>query len=213
MDIAREMPASTIHGIDIEGNRFPASYPNNASFSLCSVLSLPAEWGDKFDFIHQRLLMAGLKREEWPVAVGEMYRTSKPGGRVQLGEYGHWGFGLGPATDKLFLIQDRLFKSNGLVLRIFAEIPDLLREAGFTHIHVERHGYPFGGKDSKDGQVCVYEYFAGLAGQVVRKGGFGLVNSEEQYHEVLKAAATEWEEAGSAESEIVYIWAQKPTSL
>jgi SAM-dependent methyltransferase len=212
MDLISEMPPTVkVHGIDIEGNRFPKSYPSNVSFSIGSILSLPPDWTKKFDFVHQRLLMSGLKREQWPVAISEIYRALKPGGWAQLGEYGCWGYGAGPASDAHFRIYNQLYKHNGLALRIFAEIPDMLRDADFTNVHFERRAYLIGGEAGKEGRFNLIGHFRSVVPQVMRYDGFGLVQSEEQYEGIITAMEREWERLDSAESEVVYVWAQKPT--
>ena len=208
MDLASEMPPTVkIHGIDIEGGRFPKDCPDNVSFSICSILSLPQDWTGRFDYIHQRLLGGALTREEWLVAITEMWRVVKPGGWVQLGEYGLWEGNLGPATDVQIGMQSQLYKRKGLVYRSFADIPDLLREVGFRHVHAERGGYPIGGEKGKIGRFCALEYYRAVAPQVVK---FGVASSREEVDKSIDAMEREWEQVDDAEAEVIYTWARKP---
>ena len=207
MDLCNELSSSTkIHGVDIESSRFPTSYPDNISFSIHSVLSLPDGWSGRFDFVNQRLLGGGLKRDEFPAAIGEIYRVLKPGGWAQICEYGLWGFSLGPATDTLFTLYNRLFVRNGLTIRIFADIPDMMREAGFRNVHVERRGYPIGGEQGRVGRMCALEHYRSLKSQMVKHG---LVESDEEISGIIDAMEKEWEQVDRAEAELVYAWAQK----
>lgn len=208
MDMAAEMPPTVkIHGTDIAGNRFPTSHPDNVSFSVCSVLSLPQEWTGRFDYIHQRLLMGALKREEWPVAIAAMWRTVKPGGWVQLGEFAFRDYDIGPATDAWCAIHSQLYRRNDLVYRIFAEIPDLLREVGFRDVHVECRGYPIGGEKGKAGRFSLLEYYRGVKPKVVE---LGLLKSDQEAEESLLAMEKELESVDDAEIALAYTWAQKP---
>ncbi|KAL8287041.1 hypothetical protein RQP46_004047 [Phenoliferia psychrophenolica] len=47
---------------------------------------LPTEFDSKFDLVNQRLLVLGLRTEEWPGAVANLAATLKPGGWLQLSE-------------------------------------------------------------------------------------------------------------------------------
>jgi SAM-dependent methyltransferase len=209
-------PTVSLHGTDIEDKRLPKSYPSNVTFSTASVLSFSPDWSGKFDYVHQRLLMCALKREEWPVAIGEIYRVLKPGGWAQLGEYGYWGFSIGPSVDAFFRLYSLLNKHHGLALRIFAELPDLLREAGFTNVHVERRVYPYGrwaGQEGLDGLDHTLKHMRSVKEQIIKAGGFGLVKSEEDVEKILAGVEAEILEAPEGSSvEFVYVYAQKPTA-
>ena len=207
MDLVAELPPTVkIYGMDIESSRFPATYPQNVSFSIGSVLSLPKEWAGKFDFVHQRLLMGGLKREDWPVAIGEIFQALKPGGWAQLGEYGFWGHGTSPATDVMFTIYSRLFKRNGLVLRVFAELPDLMREAGFRNVQAERGYYRVGGEKGKAGLENLVNHFQSMKPQILK---LGMLQSEEEIDAAIAAMKKELEQLEDVQAEVVYVWAQK----
>lgn len=62
-------------GIDLESSLFPSpsTLPPNLAFKRHSVINLPREWINKFTVVHQRLLIAGLRRQEWEQAIREMY--------------------------------------------------------------------------------------------------------------------------------------------
>lgn len=215
LELASQLSQSVIlHGTDLDGNRFPKDRPSNLSFSTGSILSLPPSWTGKFDFVHQRLLMCGLKREEWPKAVNEMHRVLAPGGWAQLGEYGPWG--LGPAMDAYMRIYSLLYKHNGIVLRAYAELEDWMREAGFTNIQVIRNTYPLGswaGELGKDGAENLWTHFRALKEQVLRTGGFGLVRDEKELDGLINAVRKEWDESNGSVAEFVYVIGQKPNDI
>ncbi|KAF9012745.1 hypothetical protein BDQ17DRAFT_1321692 [Cyathus striatus] len=90
LELAKGVPEGVqLEGFDIEPRLFPAeeSRPENVKFSVHSIFG-----------VHQRLLVMGLRREEWPLALKELHRVTKPGGWVELCEFAKWGGG--PANDQ-----------------------------------------------------------------------------------------------------------------
>ncbi len=86
--MAKEVPESVqVFGADVSSANFPSSAPSNVTMTIASTTSLPEEWKGQFDLVHQRLLLAALRSEQWPVVLSEMYRVLKPGGAVQLVEF------------------------------------------------------------------------------------------------------------------------------
>ena len=109
MDLAKEVPESAnLYGVDIFGGNFPKSPPPNVHFSVNSVTKLPDEWSDTFDFVHERVLGMGLLSDEWPSAVREMYRVTKPGGSIQLCEHVAQAKNLGAAWARGLALLDEV---------------------------------------------------------------------------------------------------------
>lgn len=210
-DISGQLhPTSILHGMDLDGCRFPTSPPPNVSFSSGSVLSLPSDWTGRFDIVHQRLLMCGLKRDDWPKAINEIHRVLAPGGWAQLGEYISWGYG--PAMDTYGRIYSLLYKHNGLVMRAHAELEDWMREAGFKNVKIVRATYPLGdwaGVLGRDGALNIWSHFKDLKEQVLKAGGFGLVANETELDAVIDTVKNEWDETIGTEAVFVYVIGQK----
>ncbi|KAI5117084.1 hypothetical protein M0805_009488 [Coniferiporia weirii] len=207
---SRLSSTAILHGIDIESRLFPPSYPPNISFSIASVTALPEEWTNKFDFVHQRLLMAALKRNEWPVALKQIFRVLSPGGWVQLGEFGEWR--AGPINKKHAVMHRALFDSRNLCLDIYADLPRLLEEAGFTNIKVEKRTIPLGarggqqGIDSRDNLISV---FRAMKTPILRSGGLGFVSTEKDFDQLLDSLEKEWDETEGAGIDAHIIYAQR----
>ncbi|KAF8187573.1 hypothetical protein K438DRAFT_1764736 [Mycena galopus ATCC 62051] len=53
--------------------------PDNVVVQAGSVTSLPADWTNRFTFVHQRLLVIALQISEWPQSLAEIYRVLRPG--------------------------------------------------------------------------------------------------------------------------------------
>jgi ubiquinone/menaquinone biosynthesis C-methylase UbiE len=88
LDLDQTAPVgATLHGIDIEPRLFPdtTSTKTGVTFSVGSALALPVSWNNRFDLVHQRLLVAAWRDIEWPQAIAAMLRVLKPGGSIELG--------------------------------------------------------------------------------------------------------------------------------
>lgn len=73
-----------LYGSDISSINFPKVYPGNVEFRVASVTSVPQDWSDKFDFVHQRFLIVGLPRSVWYSVMSELFHVLKPGGHIEL---------------------------------------------------------------------------------------------------------------------------------
>lgn len=216
LDLAKELPPSAIlHGIDIEGNRFPPpgpSRPQNMSFSVASILELPDSWSNRFDLIHQRLLVCGLLRKDWPTALSQMYRALRPGGWVQLAEYNnHWG--TGPYALQQEQVYETMANHHGHNMRINEALPGLLREAGFTDVRLERRPIPLGawaGERGKRAAAHVAGFFRALKPPILEAGGLGIGNCDEDLEKIIVGVEKEWDETEGTIIEFDIICARKP---
>lgn len=81
--MATEYLDNEYHGIDM-APVFPTDIrPPNVSFQVANVLeSLPFE-DNTFDLVNVRFFMLALRKNEWAIAMKEVYRVLKPGGCIQ----------------------------------------------------------------------------------------------------------------------------------
>lgn len=200
-----------LHGIDIERKLFPSDRPANISFSLNSITNLPADWTGRFDFVHQRLLLAALRKEEWVTAIANMHKILRPGGWIQLGEVGDWHGG--PVTDKHRKLVQALFVSRQLVLDVSKDLPKLVKEVGgFANIFIETRSLPLGswagprGCQARDNFIGV---FRGMKTPILRSGGFGFVDSEAEFDALIDSLEKEWDATEGAAIAYHVICAQK----
>ncbi|KAI9476027.1 MAG: S-adenosyl-L-methionine-dependent methyltransferase [Benjaminiella poitrasii] len=86
MEMAVEHPYYQFIGVDM-ADMFPTTIrPENVKFELYNILNGLSYPDNSFDYIHMRLMITGLRSEEWPKVIAEIYRVLKPGGLVQLVE-------------------------------------------------------------------------------------------------------------------------------
>ncbi|KAG2204896.1 hypothetical protein INT46_009849 [Mucor plumbeus] len=86
MEMAIDYPQYKITGLDM-ADMFPTTIrPENVKFELHNILSGLPYPDQTFDYVHMRLLITGIRTEEWPMVIAEIHRVLKPGGLVQLVE-------------------------------------------------------------------------------------------------------------------------------
>jgi ubiquinone/menaquinone biosynthesis C-methylase UbiE len=80
-------PNCTYYGCDIADTVNKKVNCKQFTFTRANVTKrLPYE-DNTFDLVHMRLFIAALREDEWPAAINEVLRVTKPGGMVQLMEY------------------------------------------------------------------------------------------------------------------------------
>ena len=83
----QEYPNCTYHGCDIADTRDKSMDVNRYTFSKGNVANkLPYE-DNTFDFVHMRFLVLALREDEWPAAIKELIRVTKPEGMIQLVDF------------------------------------------------------------------------------------------------------------------------------
>ncbi|KAG1229613.1 hypothetical protein G6F68_006529 [Rhizopus microsporus] len=87
-DMVQEYPNCTYHGCDIDDITNKNISVKQLTFTKGNVIEgLPYE-DNTFDFVHMRFFVAALREEnEWPTALGEVIRVTKPGGMIQVSDF------------------------------------------------------------------------------------------------------------------------------
>ncbi|KAJ7709595.1 S-adenosyl-L-methionine-dependent methyltransferase [Mycena rosella] len=217
MDLAEFVgPSVPMVAVDIERRLFPASPPTHIEFRVESVTKLPADWTDTFSFVHQRLLLIALQVPEWPIALCELYRVVRPGGWVQLAESTAWPEGTypgKPCMEKLVAMYRRLISSRNIYIDCAQDMPAMLEAAGFVDVQSESRMQRMGkwaGEIGVANRVNHVGVFRGIKTPVLEAGGYGLVNSEAEYDELLDGLEREWDEIPGTDKEFIIFWARKP---
>ena len=82
-----DYPNCTYEGCDIEDVTNKRLSLKQTHFRTGNVLQGLPYPDNSFDFVHMRLLILAFKVEEWPMAIDEILRVTKPGGMIQLLEF------------------------------------------------------------------------------------------------------------------------------
>ncbi|KIK61405.1 hypothetical protein GYMLUDRAFT_42989 [Collybiopsis luxurians FD-317 M1] len=202
-----------IECIDISDKQFPGKYPSNIHFSLHSVTDLPAEWSSRFSYAHQRLLITAMNDSLWHKTISELFRVLEPGGWVELveieGKDRH--FDVGPHSAKLQALVLKMYAAKGCIGDLAVYLPPLLEEAGFLDVRCEARDVTIG----RSGE-CGYrstefrDLWQGMKSSVLKGSGFGLVETEQEFEELLQESMHEWDNSNKATSTFYTIVARKP---
>jgi SAM-dependent methyltransferase len=186
-------------GVDIETGLFPSdpSLPPNLQFQRQSVLDLPKEWTNKFDVVHQRLLLFALRDEEWRTALGEIYRVLKPGGWFQLFEIDEWEK-CGPELTKLHNLFTLFLPARGIGFWPSGgeKWQKYMAEAGFGDLQVSLHYSPVGkwaGEEGLSAQDIMLRLLRVCKRPVVDSGGFGIITGAKEFDELLAEVEKEYD--------------------
>ncbi|KAI0124803.1 S-adenosyl-L-methionine-dependent methyltransferase [Xylariales sp. AK1849] len=85
-------PSSRLDGYDFDISKFPPekTLPHNTRLSFGNILEpFPSELHGKYDVVHVRLLMFGLKTDQWDFACRNLTTLLKPGGWILWEETGY----------------------------------------------------------------------------------------------------------------------------
>lgn len=163
MDLASQLPTSRVSFtcVDISPHLFPAKPPADISFAQHSVLALPESFDGAFALTHMRLLVLALRRDEWPIALRELFRATRPGGWTQLCEIHCAGVtACGPATAHVMEVQTELMRLRGLDMNAGLHLREWAREAGFVNVQEMRLDVLQKQEGLADSQVYTVAYTA-----------------------------------------------------
>ena len=196
LGLSKEMTSNAVLiGIDISDLTFPNIHPPNVKFQTTSVLELPEEWGESFDFIHQRFLVAALSETEWTTAIQSLFRVLKPGKYVQLVEMNCLDISSDkdtPAFSRVQEIVEKLSRSRDILLNILKRMSHLLGKAGFTEIVERKESLPAGrsaGDIGVSGKLGILDGIRQMGQGALR---LGLVDSLDDWNELMDRAGEEW---------------------
>ncbi|KAJ3564974.1 hypothetical protein NP233_g7937 [Leucocoprinus birnbaumii] len=218
MNLAKTISAGPqLIGIDIEPKLFPepSVLPSNIRFEVQSVLKLPSEWTNKFSVVNQRLLVAGLRAHEWPQAISELYRVTKPGGWIQVFEPDAWTSG--PSMNKISELLLKISDDQGTMwCEIGQRIPSFLERSGFVNIRHNPRATVCGawaGEHGVAGRDNMLGVFRGLKSPVLNAGGYGVVTSEVEFDSIIEELGKEYDARPGSQVVWTLYTAQKPLDI
>jgi SAM-dependent methyltransferase len=192
-EMCAEFPLAQVVGFDLAPSKSP--WPATYRFVRGNLLQGLPFAGDRFDFVHQRLLMSGVPVKAWAAAVNELVRVTRPGGWLELVEGEFDVAPAGPATRQILDVTWRLYReigldSTGIIFRSLVEHP---RRAGLTDVESREIVVPLGDWGGRIGSLMASDIralFLRLAAVFEKR--FGV--SQRETAPLIAAMPQEWEE-------------------
>ncbi|KAF9967791.1 hypothetical protein BGZ70_008181 [Mortierella alpina] len=194
MEMANEFPDATITGIDMSAV-FPTTViPGNCCFVQHNVLD-PLPFADNtFDFVYQRLLVTGLRPQDWIFVMSELERVTKPGGWIELVEVDGFGGNNGPSTTQIWHWIERAMASRGINVNIGSQpgLKPLLQQAKVTDVKEEIFRLPTGDYGGKIGTLLKENeqaFWSAMTPMIVHGAGVNI----HEYEDAMMVSALEVE--------------------
>lgn len=126
-------------GIDNNDKKYPNEIkPVNCVFRFSDITNNICYDNDYFYFIHQRLLAAGIKKEEWLPLIQELKRVCKTGGWIEFVEMDLYPKDPGNYYKSIHHDFINILKIIGFNTEIATDLKNYLEISGFINIHVEK---------------------------------------------------------------------------
>ena len=143
-EMAQQFPHAQLTGLDLDLSSVKNGHPTNCQFLTGNILQgLPFSDG-RFDFVHQRLLVAALPARSWPMVARELARVTSPSGWVELLEIGQSMTNPGPATRTFLQWWAAFGERTGFDTTIVEHLGELLQGAGLRRMVQRRIKAPAG---------------------------------------------------------------------
>jgi hypothetical protein len=146
LEVASEDPDASSRrytGLDLSLAQFPEQCPEHVSFEFINILEpVSDKWKAQFDYLHLRLLICGLSREDWQTAAANLRQLLKPGGWLQWEEGDFASMQVlqnVPSASTKFskqLVRDglELAQRRGTMFDEPKQLPSILSSAGFEEV-------------------------------------------------------------------------------
>lgn len=159
LELAFANPEIDVVGIDSNESMVEYAYTqariqglDNASFYTMDACRSLDFFDETFDMVSARFIAAFLSRSDWPTAVCELVRITRPGGIVHLTEFDEEGNSNSAAYETLKKLYARAFARNGQSfhpmfdgthLNITPHLARFLQEAGCKRLQCQAHVIDF----------------------------------------------------------------------
>ncbi|GCE26467.1 hypothetical protein KDA_19510 [Dictyobacter alpinus] len=210
-EVARIFPQANFYGLDLvlpnQGNS-TLRFPLNCIFKAGDVADGLPFVDKSFDYVHQRLLVSGIKAQIWPGLLYEIIRVTRPGGWVEIVDTNLTCQRLGPETTRLAQWVQELSISRGMDPSLQQNLDRHLKRAGLVNVTAHRVSIPVGLWGGRIGSMLLQDILAltRATRSIVTKYA-GITLSDYDY--ITTKSMQEYEEYRSY-SDFYVVYGQKP---
>lgn len=190
--MARLFPYAVVVGLDLALSSFKVSPSENCFLCQGNVLTGLPFPDSFFSYTHQRLLVAAIPAEQWPGAIRELVRVTRPGGWVELVEIDNRMNNAGPATAKVQKFMEEITTNLGFNWEIVRKLGEILKQEGLQHVETQQIPIPVGewaGRVGKMMKIDLLSATNALRGRYCSHAGI----TGAAFDEMVQAMAQEWE--------------------
>ncbi len=192
-ELCAEFPQALVVGFDLEVSKRP--WPATYRFVRGNLLQGLPLVDDRFDFVHQRLLLPGVPVKAWARTMTELVRVTRRNGWLELVELEPEIGPAGPATERVFEMGWRLMREAGLDSTgiVYRSLGEQARRAGLIDVEAREVTLPIGEWGGRIGSLMATDLrslYIRMAG--VFEAKFGV--PEQEYRQLVTAMQQEWEQ-------------------
>jgi ubiquinone/menaquinone biosynthesis C-methylase UbiE len=168
--------------------------PHNYCFVRGNVLQGLPFPDATFDYVHQRLMVAGIPVQRWPAVVQDLVRVTRPGGWVELLEVSTEIEPMGPAMRRMWDVFARMGRARGLdtLGHVYRSMERYLAQAGAVAVEVHTLQAPIGEWAGEVGRLMAIDFRSLTTRLAPAFETFGLPEAE--CHMLTAAMMGEFEE-------------------
>ncbi len=160
VEMAAVFPQAQVIGVDIDPALFKAETPENCYLRGGDVLAGLPFPDALFGYTHQRLMTAALTAENWPRAVRELIRVTRPGGWVELVELDNQMRNAGPAGQQLQELMAAVGKRLGFDGEVIRHLGEMLHQEGLQAVEVQPILIPVGEWGGRAGSMMKRDFLS-----------------------------------------------------
>lgn len=181
----------SVVGFDLEDIPHGALPPPNYQFVRGNLLDGLPFASHHFTYVHQRVLVAGIPADKWPLVIQELKRVTLPGGWVELIEMGTAFHHVGAATQQFLRWFEVISAAQGIDARKVSEIGILLQRWGFSNVRARTETIPVGSWGGRIGNLLAQDILAGWPTmRPLAQSVLGV--PAKQFNEVIASLEEEW---------------------
>ena len=193
LEMAQAFPSSRVVGLDRSLlQQFSYHDPSNFLLVTGDILVCLPFADTSFDYVHQRCLSPVIPASRWQSLLFELARVTRPGGWIEVLEYGSKYVSAGPNTEQFLVWSEKTEALHGFDPLLTRHLEPVFQRAGLQRTQQRIIPVPLGNWGGPIGHVMSKSIEASIR-SVKQRIITSLRVSSQDFDRVLDALPTEWE--------------------